>query len=112
MLDFIVHMLASAAMIMVVAHVVPGVKVSSYGAAIVAALVLGVVNAVVKPIAVVLSLPFIFLTLGLFLVPLNALLLKLVAALTPGFKIEGVWPAVLGSILLWLLNSGVDKLLS
>jgi len=82
--------------------------IASIKAALIAAPILGLVNAVVKPILVFLTLPLTVLTLGLFLLVVNAIAIYLVAYLTPGFSIAGFLPAVLGSIVLsvvsWLLN--------
>ncbi len=111
MLEFVAHLFISAALLLVVANVVSGVQVESWGAAIIAALLLGVVNAIVRPLLVLFTLPLTILTLGLFLLVINALCLQLAGALTPGVKIAGFGPALIGSLLLTLLNLAVGALL-
>ncbi|MBS1134481.1 MAG: Membrane protein of uncharacterized function [Burkholderiaceae bacterium] len=92
-----------------VAYIYPGVQVQDWKSAAIAALVLGLVNTLVKPILVLLTLPVTILTLGLFLVVLNALLFWGVAEVLPGFHVNGFWAAVLGAILYsvigWLLSN-------
>ena len=82
----------------------PGFYVSGWVAAAIAALVFGLVNATVGPILTFFSLPLIFLTLGIFWFVLNAFLLTLVAFLVPGFRINGFTPALIGSVVLALVN--------
>jgi putative membrane protein len=91
--------------------VVSGVQIDYWGSAIIGALVLGVVNAIIRPLLVFLTLPLTIVTLGLFLLVINALCLQLAGALTPGVKIAGFGPALIGSLLLTLLNLGVSALL-
>ena len=111
MIEFLAHLVISAAMLLVVANVVSGVQVDSWSSAIVGALVLGIVNAVIKPLLVLFTLPLTILTLGLFLFVVNALVLQLVGAIAPGIKIAGFGPALLGSLLLTILNIGVNAML-
>ena len=81
------------------------------GTAFLSVLVIGVVSALLKPILVFLGLPFIILTLGLFLIVINALLLMLAAAIVPGFRVRGFGAAVLGSLLLSLFTFGATLVL-
>ncbi len=111
MIEFLAHLLISAAMLLVVANVVSGVQINSWGSAIVGALVLGIVNAVIRPLLVLFTLPLTIVTLGLFLFVVNALVLQLVGAIAPGIKIAGFGPALLGSLLLTILNIGVNAML-
>jgi putative membrane protein len=111
MATFLVNLVISAGLLLVVAHVVGGIEVRDWGAALLAALVLGVVNAIVRPLLIVLTLPLTILTLGLFLFVVNALMLQLAAYFVPGFKVAGFGPALLGSLLLTILNLGVSMLL-
>jgi putative membrane protein len=111
MIEFLAHLVISAAMLLVVANVVSGVQIDSWGSAIVGALVLGIVNAVIRPVLVFFTLPLTILTLGLFLFVVNALVLQLVGAIAPGIKIAGFGPALLGSLLLTILNIGVNAML-
>jgi putative membrane protein len=109
---FLVRVLINAAGIYVVALVVPGIEVSGPVAALGAGLVLGLVNAIVRPILVVLTLPFTLLTLGLFLLVLNGLCLWLTSLLVKGFQVHGFWPAVFGALLVsvvsWVLTAFVS----
>jgi putative membrane protein len=107
MLAILVHLVVTAALLLVVAHLVPGVEVDDWGAAFIGALVLGFVNAFVRPVMVLLTLPITILTFGLFLLVVNAFVLQIVAAFTPGVRVEGFGAALLGSLLLTLLNIGV-----
>jgi putative membrane protein len=93
--------------LLLVAKIVDGVEVSGWGAAIVGALVLGVVNAIVRPMMVFLTFPFTIVTFGLFLLVINALMLWLMAAFVPGVKVKGFGPAFVGALVLTLLNMGI-----
>jgi putative membrane protein len=112
MFAFLVHLILTAALLLVVARVVSGVQVQGWGPALLAALLLGVVNAIVRPLMVFLTFPLTILTLGLFLFVINALMLWLTAALVPGFRITGFGPALLGSLLLTLLNVLIGMLIA
>ena len=98
----------NAVALLAVAYLYPGVQVQDWKAAAIAALVLSLVNTLVKPVLVILTLPVTILTLGLFLLVLNALLFWAVASLVPGFHVSGFWAALLGAILYsvigWLLS--------
>lgn len=90
----------------VATQIIPGVTASGWQALLVAALLLGLVNALVRPVLVLLTLPITFVTLGLFLVVINALMLMLVAWLVPGFHIAGLfWSGVLAA--LWMSLFGL-----
>ena len=106
----LLHWVLNAIALLIVAHVVPGVSVSDPVAALVAAVLLGLANAVVKPILVLLTLPVTILTLGLFIFVINGLLFWAVGSFVPGFHVGGFWSGVLGALvysvltaLLWLL---------
>jgi putative membrane protein len=96
---FAIRWMLNAAALMLVAYLYPGVQVDSVGWAIVGALVLGLVNAVVRPILLFLTLPVTILTLGLFIFVVNALMFWLAAELVRGFHVEGFWAALVGSLL-------------
>lgn len=98
MIGFIIRVLIVALGLWVASRLVPGIEFTSDAALLWAAVLLGIVNAVVRPIVILLTLPFTILTLGLFLLVINAGMLGLVAALFDGFTIAGFWPALLGSI--------------
>ena len=107
---FLVHLLVTAALLLLVANLVPGVQVDGWGSAFIGALVLGLVNALVRPVMVVLTFPLTVFTFGLFLLVVNAAMLWLMAALVPGVRVQGFTPALLGSLLLTLLNVAVASL--
>jgi putative membrane protein len=91
--------------------IVPGVQVQDELSAFIAAVVLGLVNTLVKPVLIILTLPITVLTLGLFLLVLNALLFWGVGALLPGFNVDGFWWAVLGALIYSLLTWAMSSLL-
>ncbi|GEP91546.1 putative membrane protein [Chitinophaga terrae (ex Kim and Jung 2007)] len=104
-MGFLVRILISALAAMFTAYLLkPAVKVDSFVTALILALVLAVLNALVKPLLVVLTLPITFLTLGLFLLVINALIILLAEKLVPGFKVEGFWWAMLFSIIMAVVN--------
>jgi putative membrane protein len=109
-LTFLAHLLITAALLLLVARLVKGVQVAGWGPAFIAALVMGLVNAVIRPVMVFLTLPLTILTLGLFLWVINALMLRLMAALVPGVKIEGCGAAMWGSLVLAILNLLVETM--
>ena len=98
-----------AVAVVVSAYLLPGVTLSGFGAALLAALVLGLLNVFIKPILLLLTLPINILTLGLFTLVINALVIMVVSAIVPGFHVSGFWYALLFSvvlsIVLWLINS-------
>src|SRR4029453_15727707 len=108
MIGFLLRMAISAFALWVASAIVPGMTISSTPTLLAAALLLGLVNAVVRPLALLLTLPFTILTLGLFIFLVNAALLGLVAALLAGFPISGFWTAVLGSLVVSLVSSAVS----
>ena len=104
MAHFILRVLIAALGLWLATEWVAGISVSTPTTLILAALLLGVVNAIVKPIVVLLTLPFTLLTLGLFLLVVNAAMLGLVAAFLPGFSISGFWPAFWAAILISIVS--------
>jgi putative membrane protein len=101
----------NAIALLAVAYLYPGVQVQDWKAAAIAALVLGLVNTLIKPILVVLTLPVTVITLGLFLLVINALLFWGVASLVPGFHVAGFWAALLGALLYSVIGWLLSKLL-
>lgn len=101
--------LINAVALIAVAYLMPSISVASFQAALVAALVLGLVNAVVRPVLVLLTLPVTILTLGLFIFVLNGLLFWMVGEWLEGFNVGGFWAGVLGAIVFslvsWLLSA-------
>ena len=106
---FLVRLLLNGVAVFIAAHVVPGIVVEGPAAALIAGVILGVVNALVRPLLILLTLPFTLITLGLFLFVVNALCLGLVAWLVPGFSLSGFFAALLGAIVIsivsWLLSA-------
>ena len=96
--------LINALALIAVAYLMPGVSVSTFGAALIAALVLGLINAVVRPVLVLLTLPVTILTLGLFIFVLNGLLFWMVGTWLEGFEVAGFWSGVFGAILFSLVS--------
>ena len=105
---FLVRTLIGALGLWIASAIVPGMRVAGAGALLLAALLLGVVNAVVRPVLVLLTLPITVLTLGLFLLVVNAAMLGLVAAMLDGFTLSGFWPALGGSIVVSLVTWGAS----
>ena len=109
----IVVWLVNTFALVAVAYLMPSVSVASLGSALVAALVLGLVNAVIRPVLVLLTLPVTILTLGLFIFVLNGLLFWMVASWLEGFDIGGFWSGVLGAIVFsvvsWLLSALIQR---
>lgn len=107
MLSFIVQLVVSAGMLLLVSRLVEGFEVEDFGSALIAAVILGLANALVRPLLILFTLPLTILSLGLFLLVVNGLVLQLVGALSPGFRVTGFGPALLGSILLTILNMAI-----
>ncbi len=104
MLNTLLYFVVMAVAMIVIAHVLPGFEVRDFGAALVASIVLALLNAILKPILFVLTLPLTILTLGLFLFVLNAIVLAITAALVPGLTIHGFGTTLLASLLLALVG--------
>ena len=107
-MGFLIRLVVNALALIAVAYVVPGIHVSGIGGALIAALILGIVNAILRPILIILSLPLELITLGLFTLVINALLFWLVGALHVGLDVDGFWPAFWGAIVMaivsWILS--------
>lgn len=102
---------ANAAGLLLVAYLVPGVRVDGFYAALVVALVLGVLNALVRPILIFLTLPINILTLGLFTLVINALLLWFVSTVVKGLHVDGFAAAFWGALVLWAVSWITNALL-
>ena len=110
-MGFIAHIVVTAVLLYILGQMVDGIEVRDGKAAVIGALVLGVANAVVRPVLVVLTLPVTFLTLGLFLLVINAGMLMLAAALVRGFEVRGFGPAMWGALGLAVMNFLVTRLM-
>lgn len=104
-MGILISLLASMVSVGLTAYLLPGVEVASWGTVAMVAIVMGIINAVLKPILQLIALPITILTLGLFALIINALLVLLVAEIVPGFQIDGFWVALLFSIVLSIVNS-------
>ena len=101
----------NAVALLAVAYLLPGITVASFGSALIAALVLGLVNMLVKPVLVLLTLPITIVTLGLVLIVINALLFWFVGSVLKGFQVNGFWWAVGGAILYSIISGLLTKLI-
>jgi putative membrane protein len=104
MLHILVVWLVSALALWLVAQIVPGIEVRDFGAALLATVVIAIVNAVIGPILRFFAWPLTILTLGLFRLVINAVLLKLASMFSPGFRVRGFLHAILGALLLTVLE--------
>ena len=104
MTGFLIRLCLNALALLIVSTVVPGIEVRGVLPALSAAFFLGLVNAILRPVIVILTLPITILTLGLFIPVINAFLLKLVSLMIRGFEVHGFWSAVFGAILLSLVS--------
>lgn len=103
-MKILLNWIFSALAILVVAYVLPGVTISSFVAALAVAVVLGLINTFIRPLVLVLTLPINLLTLGLFTLVINTLMVMLAAQLVPGFAVVGFWSAFVFSLALWIVN--------
>lgn len=104
-MNFILRILLTAAAVLLIGNFLPGVHVESFAKSILVALVLGFLFAFLKPILVILTLPVTIITLGLFLLVINTLLILLADKIVPGFTVDGFWTAMIFSILLSIAQS-------
>ncbi len=104
-MKIIFRILLSALALLACARFVPGISVSNWTVAIIAAIVLGLLNLIVRPILFILTLPITFLTLGLFMFVLNAIVFLLASSLVPGFVVDGFVPALIGSFVVSFVSA-------
>ena len=107
-MKIVVRWLLLAAALLLVANIYPGVSVTTFGTAMIAALVLGLLNTLLRPILVLLTLPVTLLTLGLFLFVINALMFYFAASVLDGFNVTGFGAALIGSLLYSLCGLVID----
>ena len=107
----ILHWILSAVALLIVAHLIPGFYIRGFGAALIAAIVIGLVNATLGLLLKLISLPLIILTLGIFWFVINAVMLMFASAFVPGFIVRGFWPAFWGAIVLSLVNMAFRALM-
>ena len=108
-MKLILNWLISAVAIIITAFLLPGVSVSSFFIALVVAVVIAGINAFVKPLFVLLTLPLTFITFGLFLFVINALLIMLAAWVVPGFQVASFWWALIFAVVLSIVNSVLSR---
>lgn len=111
MTGFLVRAAISALGLWIASHLLSGLSFDSPTKLLIAALVLGVVNALVRPIAFILTLPLTILTLGLFLLVLNAGMVALVAWLVPGFQVDGFWTALFAALIVSLVSWAASSMI-
>ncbi len=112
-MELLITWLITAISLLIIAQLPIGVEVDNFGKALVAAIVFGVLNALVRPILVFFSIPLTILTLGLFLLIINAIIFGLAAALVSGFRLRyGFWSALFGSICLSFVNGILSQVVS
>ena len=111
MLKWLVHWVLSALCLLLVAHFVPGFDVRGFGTALIAAVVIGLVNGTLGILLKIITFPLTILTLGIFWLIINALMLEFASFFVPGFVVRGLWPAFWGGIILSLLNMVVRGVL-
>ncbi|GAC1423112.1 MAG: phage holin family protein [Candidatus Velthaea sp.] len=109
-MGFIIRLIVNAVALLLVAYLIPGVHVTGIGGALLAALILGIVNAVLKPILVILSLPLEIITLGLFTFVINAVLFYLVGKLGVGLAVDGFGAAFIGALVLTVVSFVLSSL--
>ena len=98
-MQLILVWILNALALLAVAYLLPGIQVDGFGSALIAALVLGLINALIRPLLVLLTLPITILTLGLFMLVINGLLFWLAGSVLRGFEVNGFWVGVLGALL-------------
>lgn len=108
-MEILINWLVSSLVIIITAYLLPGIHIENFFTAVVLALVLGVLNILVKPLLLLLTLPITIVTLGLFTLVINALIILLAAKLVPGFVVDGFWWAVLFSVVSSILNFFVSR---
>lgn len=104
-MSFILRTIVTTLAILLTAELLPGIEVANFTTALIAAFLLGLVNATLKPVLVILTLPITILTLGLFYFIINALFFQFVAALVSGFEVESLGAALIGSLLVSLVTA-------
>ncbi|MGC8751315.1 phage holin family protein [Hydrotalea sp.] len=110
MISFLSKVLFTSVAVLVATYILSGVHVNSATTAILVAVVLGLLNTFVKPILIILTIPFTILTLGLFLLVINVLIIKWTSELVPGFRVDGWWSALFFSIIVSLVSSFIEGL--
>ncbi|MFH1078391.1 MAG: phage holin family protein [Patescibacteria group bacterium] len=111
-MNTLIRFLLNALAVMAAAYIVPGISVESFWVALIAAIIIGLANALVRPVLLLLTLPINILTLGLFTLVINALMFWLAATLVSGFTVTGFWAAFWGAIVFWLVSWFTNSILT
>lgn len=111
-MGLIIRILISAVAVYIASTVIPGITVTGFGAAVIVAIVLGLLNAFLKPILVILTIPITILTLGLFYLVINVIMVYLAASLIDGFAVSGFFAALLFSILVSIVTWAIDAIVN
>ena len=109
-MKLVLRWVISAATLLLISYYVPGIAVVSFYSALVAALILGLINALIRPFILILTLPINILTLGIFTLVINALMFWLASSVVKGFFVAGFWPAFWGALIMWLVSWAVSSL--
>ena len=109
-MHLLISLLINTIAIVITAAVLPGVHLDGVMPALITAIVLGVINMFIKPIIILITLPLTILTLGLFILVINSLVILLAAAIVPGFTVDGFWWALIFSVVLWIVNSVLHEI--
>jgi len=112
MIHLVIRVVVTALALILAANVVPGISIGSFGTALIAAVVLGVLNLLIRPVLFVLTLPITLITLGLFSFVLNALMFWLAAYFVTGFAVAGFIPALLGSLIVTAVSTVAHHVLA
>jgi putative membrane protein len=112
MKGLLIRFIVTGVAVLLAGQIVPGIYIQTVSAGLAAVILLALLNALVRPVLYLLTLPFIILTLGFFMVIINALLLQFTAYLVKGFVVEGFWPSVWGALLISLFSSILNLLIS
>ena len=112
MRGLVIRFVITGVAVFLASHIIPGIRVDTVGAGIAAALLLALLNAIVRPVLYLLSLPFIILTLGLFIVIINAFLLQLVDWLVDGFEVLGFWAGFWGALVISIVSGILNLMVS
>jgi putative membrane protein len=112
MAGLLLHWLISTASLLIVAYIFPGIQVSGVGTALIAAIAIGLINATLGLVLKIITFPLTILTLGLFWLVINALMLQLASSLVPGFYVSGFWAAFFGAIVLSIVSMSLHSLIA
>ncbi len=109
-MNFLTKILLSSLAVIIASYILPGIYVDSFVVAIVIAVLLSLLNVTVKPLLIIFTIPLTILSLGLFLLVINAVIILLAGSIVPGFEVDGFWWALLFSLVLSLTNSLLSDL--